>query len=145
MVTRTKITNTVKRCHPWLVVSSLLDMHDCWQYFQNSSDLARKRETQFVTTFLHQMLTAKLIKFSVNPYEMLHAPQLNGCHFNFRRRHLLVQRHGLAWGLRQTNTHTLLLLQSHKNTKQSHRSQITYLISSREMTVNLADAFNRVC
>lgn len=49
-----------------------------------------ERETQFVTTFLHQMLTAKLIKLPVNPYEMLHVPELSRCHFNFRSRHSLL-------------------------------------------------------
>lgn len=69
-----------------------------------------ERETQYVTTFLHQMLTAKLIKFPVNPYETSHAPELNRCHFNFRSRPSLGRRHGLQ-------SHAHLTLQTHKPTE----------------------------
>lgn len=104
-----------------------------------------ERETRFGRTFLHQMLMAKLIKCAVNPDEMLHVPELNRCQFNFRWRHSLVQRHGLAQAL---TLHSHLILQKHLKTSSClgfHYSRVTELIPSWEMMVHLADEFNCVC
>lgn len=121
MVTGTKIPNTniVERCHVLLLAHYLICMTA-----GSVSKIAHtwpERDAQFVTTFLHQMLTATLIKFPVNPYEILHAPKLNSCHFNFRLRHSLVLRYGLAC------THT----RTHVKPAVSHASHIPlYLILS---------------